>query len=178
MVLKIRFRKFEVIMEESKTKKKKISLATVLGDPAKAVTQLMEDPDIIAKFPEVLAKCPPAAMQILAGNIAQYLPPPTIEVEKVARATTDILRPLLQADIVKTINSIPKVPAPSSGNVDELAEIRKQLAQITSDIKAIQNDLPARIQEQMSNVLKRELETFQKQVVTQAKPIEKTAQKS
>ena len=159
-------------MQEPKTKKKKISLTTILGDPAKAVSQLMDDPDIIAKFPEVLAKCPPAAMQILAGNIAQYLPPPTIEVEKVARATTDILRPLLQEDILKAINSIPTGPTSSSGNVDELADIRKQLAQITSDIKAIQNDLPARVQEQVSNVLKRELETFQKQVVAQSKPIE------
>jgi hypothetical protein len=143
--------------QELKPKKKKISITTILGDPGKAVAQMLEDPDLIAKIPEVLAKCPPAAMQVLACSIAQYLPPTKIEVNDVARATTDILRPMLQEDIVKTINSIPKDVKLNSGNLDELSEIRRQLVQISSAIKAIQDDLPAQIQEQVSIILNRRL---------------------
>ena len=139
--------------QELKPKKKKISITTILGDPGKAVAQMLEDPDLIAKIPEVLAKCPPAAMQVLACSIAQYLPPTKIEVNDVARATTDILRPMLQEDIVKTINSIPKDVKLNSGNLDELSEIRRQLVQISSAIKAIQDNLPAQIQEQVSIIL-------------------------
>ena len=142
---------------ELKPKKKKISITTILGDPGKAVAQMLEDPDLIAKIPEVLAKCPPAAMQVLACSIAQYLPPTKIEVNDVARATTDILRPMLQEDIVKTINSIPKDVKLNSGNLDELSEIRRQLVQISSAIKAIQDNLPAQIQEQVSIILNRRL---------------------
>jgi hypothetical protein len=143
--------------QELKPKKKKISITTILGDPGKAVAQMLEDPDLIAKIPEVLAKCPPAAMQVLACSIAQYLPPTKIEVNDVARATTDILRPMLQEDIVKTINSIPKDVKLNSGNLDELSEIRRQLVQISSAIKAIQDNLPAQIQEQVSIILNRRL---------------------
>ena len=143
--------------QELKPKKKKISITTILGDPGKAVAQMLEDPDLIAKIPEVLAKFPPAAMQVLACSIAQYLPPTKIEVNDVARATTDILRPMLQEDIVKTINSIPKDVKLNSGNLDELSEIRRQLVQISSAIKAIQDNLPAQIQEQVSIILNRRL---------------------
>ena len=143
--------------QELKPKKKKISITTILGDPGKAVAQMLEDPDLIAKIPEVLAKCPPAAMQVLACSIAQYLPPTKIEVNDVARATTDILRPMLQEDIVKTIYSIPKDVKLNSGNLDELSEIRRQLVQISSAIKAIQDNLPAQIQEQVSIILNRRL---------------------
>ena len=143
--------------QELKPKKKKISITTILGDPGKAVAQMLEDPDLIAKIPEVLAKCPPAAMQVLACSISQYLPPTKIEVNDVARATTDILRPMLQEDIVKTINSIPKDVKLNSGNLDELSEIRRQLVQISSAIKAIQDNLPAQIQEQVSIILNRRL---------------------
>ena len=148
---------FNVMTQELKPKKKKISITTILGDPGKAVAQMLEDPDLIAKIPEVLAKCPPAAMQVLACSIAQYLPPTKIEVNDVARATTDILRPMLQEDIVKTINSIPKDVKLNSGNLDELSEIRRQLVQISSAIKAIQDNLPAQIQEQVSIILNRRL---------------------
>jgi hypothetical protein len=96
-------------------------------------------------------------MQVLACSIAQYLPPTKIEVNDVARATTDILRPMLQEDIVKTINSIPKDVKLNSGNLDELSEIRRQLVQISSAIKAIQDNLPAQIQEQVSIILNRRL---------------------
>jgi len=143
--------------QELKPKKKKISITTILGDPGKAVAQMLEDPNLIAKIPEVLAKCPPAAMQVLACSIAQYLPPTKIEVNDVARATTYILRPMLQEDIVKTINSIPKDVKLNSGNLDELSEIRRQLVQISSAIKAIQDNLPAQIQEQVSIILNRRL---------------------
>ena len=147
------------MMQEQKPKKRKLNLMSVLGDPGKAVAELMEDPDIIAKLPEVLAKCPPAAMQVLACSIAPYLPPTKIEVDEVTRATADILRPILQEDIVKTVNAIPKEATP-----DGLSEIRKQLIQLATSIKAIQDDLPAQIQAQVSIIFKTEFEAFQKQV--------------
>ncbi len=166
--------------QEQKPKKKKLSLISILGDPGKAVAELMEDPNIAAKLPEVLAKCPPAAMQVLASCIAQYLPPTKIEVDEVTRATAGILRPILQEDIVKTINAIPKEATTGTGNVDELidlikgqvstmvvdglSEFRKQLVQLATSIKAIQDDLPAQIQAQVSTIFKAELEAFQKQV--------------
>lgn len=150
--------------QEQKPKKKKLSLMSVLGDPGKAVAELMEDPDIIAKLPEVLAKCPPAAMQVLACSIAPYLPPTKIGVDEVTRATADIPRPILQEDIVKTVNAIPKEATTVTGNVDGLSEIRKQLIQLATSIKAIQDDLPAQIQAQVSTIFKAELEAFQKQV--------------
>jgi len=166
--------------QEQKPKKKKISLISLMGDPGKAVAQLMEDPDIIAKIPEVLAKCPPAAMQVLACSIAKYLPPTKIEVGEVTRATADILRPILQEDIVKTVNAIPKEATTGTVNVDELtdlikgqlstmvvnelSEFRKQLVQLATSIKAIQDNLPAQIQAQVSTIIKAELEVFQKQV--------------
>ncbi len=150
--------------QEQKPKKKKISLMSVLSDPGKAVAELMEDPDIIAKIPEVLAKCPPAAMQVLACSVAQYLPPTKIEVDEITRATADILRPILQEHIVKTVNAIPKEVITGTSNVDGLSEIRKQLIQLASSIKAIQDDLPAQIQAQVSTIFKAELEAFQKQV--------------
>jgi hypothetical protein len=167
--------------QEQKPKKKKLSLMSVLGDPGKAVAELMEDPDIIAKIPEVLAKCPPAAMQVLACSIAPYLPPTKIEVDEVTRATADILRPILQEHIVKTINAIPKEATTGTGNVDELSdlikgqvstmvvdglsEVRKQLVHLATSIKAIQDGLPAQIQAQVSTIFKAaELEAFQRQV--------------
>jgi hypothetical protein len=144
------------MMQEQKPKKKKLSITTILGDPGKAVAQLMEDPDIMAKIPEVLAKCPPAAMKVLACSIAQYLPPTKIEVAELTRATTDILRPILKEDI----------EAPTIiGNAEGLAEIRKQLVQMSSAIKAIQDDLPEQIQAQVSAIVKAEFEAFQKMVV-------------
>jgi hypothetical protein len=152
-------------MQEQKPKKKKLSLMSVMGDPGKAIAELMEDPDIVAKIPEVLAKCPPAAMQVLACNIAQYLPPAKIEVDELTRATADILRPILQEHIVKTVNAIPKETPTFIGNAKELSEIRKQLAQMASAIKAIQDDLPAQIQAQVSAIVKSEFEAFQKRVV-------------
>ena len=150
--------------QEQKPKKKKLSLMSVLDDPGKAVAELMEDPDIVAKIPEVLAKCPPAAMQVLACSIAPYLPPTKIEVDEVTRATADILRPILQEHIVKTVNAIPKEATTVTGNVDGLSEIRRQLIQLATSIKAIQDDLPAQIQAQVSTIFKAELEAFQKQV--------------
>ncbi len=147
------------MMQEQKPKKKKLNLMSVLGDPGKAVAELMEDPDIIAKLPEVLAKCPPVAMQVLACSIAPYLPPTKIEVDEVTRATADILRPILQEDIIKTVNAIPK-----ETTTDGLSEIRKQLIQLATSIKAIQDDLPAQIQAQVSTIFKAEFEAFQKQV--------------
>jgi hypothetical protein len=45
----------------------------------------------------------------------------------------------------------------NSGNLDELSEIRRQLVQISSAIKAIQDNLPAQIQEQVSIILNRRL---------------------
>ena len=158
--------------QEQKPKKKKLSLMSVLGDPGKAVAELMEDPDIMAKLPEVLAKCPPAAMQVLACSIAQYLPPTKVEVDELSRATADILRPIIQEDIVKTVNAIPKDAAIITGNSDEIKkkkkkkkyEIRKQLVQMAALIKAIQDDLPAQIQAQVSTIFKSELEGFQKYI--------------
>jgi len=166
--------------QEQKPKKKKLSLMAVLGDPGKAVAELMEDPDIVAKIPEVLAKCPPAAMQVLACSIAPYLPPTKIEVDEVTRATADILRPILQEDIINTVKSIAKEATTSTADVDKLiclikgqvsimvadglSEIRKQLVQLANSIKAIQDDLPAQIQAQVSTIFKAELEAFQKQV--------------
>jgi hypothetical protein len=168
--------------QEQKPKKKKLSLMSVLGDPGKAVAELMEDPDIVAKIPEVLAKCPPAAMQVLACSVAQYLPPTKIEADEITRATADILRPILQEHIVKTVNAIPKGALIGTGNVDELSdlikgqvstmvvnelsEFRKQLVQLAASIKAIQDDLPAQIQAQVSTIVKAEFEAFQKQVET------------
>jgi len=166
--------------QEQKPKKKKLSLMAVLGDPGKAVAELMEDPDIVAKIPEVLAKCPPAAMQVLACSIAPYLPPTKIEVDEVTRATADILRPILQEDIIKTVNAIPKEATTSTADVDKLiglikgqvstmvadglSEFRTQLVHLATSIKAIQDDLPAQIQAQVSTIFKAELEAFQKQV--------------
>ena len=151
--------------QEQKPKKKKLSLMSVLGDPGKAVAELMEDPDIVAKIPEVLAKCPPAAMQVLACSIAQYLPPAKIEVDEITRATADILRPILQEHIVKTVNAIPKEAPTIIGNAEGLSEIRKQFVQMASAIKAIQDDLPVQIQAQVSAIVKAEFESFQKKVV-------------
>jgi hypothetical protein len=164
--------------QEQKPKKKKISLISIMGDPGKAVAQMMEDPDIVAKIPEVLAKCPPAAMQVLACSIAPYLPQTKIEVDELTHATADILRPILQEHIVKTINAIPKEAATGTGNVDELSdlikgqvsimvvdglsEVRKQLVQLAASIKAIQDGLPSQIQAQVSTIVKAELEAFQK----------------
>ena len=150
--------------QEQKPKKKKLSLMSVLGDPGKAVAELMEDPDIVAKIPEVLAKCPPAAMQVLACSIAQYLPPAKIEVDEITRAAADILRPLLQEHIVKTVNAIPKEAPTIIGNAEGLSEIRKQLVQMASAIKAIQDDLPVQIQAQVSAIVKAEFEAFQKRL--------------
>jgi len=112
--------------QQQKPKKKKISLMSVLGDPAKAVAELMDDPDIIAKLPEVLAKCPPAAMQALACNIAPYLPTTKIGADEVTKSIADMPRPLLQADIVNTVNAIPKKVSLATGNADELSEIRSR----------------------------------------------------
>ena len=150
--------------QEQKPKKKKLSLMSVLGDPGKAVAELMEDPDIVAKIPEVLAKCPPAAMQVLACSIAQYLPPAKIEVDEITRATADILRPILQEHIVKTVNAIPKEAPTIIGNAEGLSEIRKQFVQMASAIKAIQDDLPVQIQAQVSAIVKAEFEAFQKRL--------------
>ena len=150
--------------QEQKPKKKKLSLMSVLGDPGKAVAELMEDPDIVAKIPEVLAKCPPAAMQVLACSIAQYLPPAKIEVDEITRAAADILRPLLQEHIIKTVNAIPKEAPTIIGNAEGLSEIRKQLVQMASAIKAIQDDLPEQIQAQVSAIVKAEFVAFQKRL--------------
>ncbi len=150
--------------QEQKPKKKKLSLMSVLGNPGKAVAQLMEDPEIIAKLPEVLAKCPPAAMQVLACSIAPYLPPTKIGVGEVTRDTADIPHPILQEKIVNTDNAIPKEATTITGNVDGLSDIRKQLIQLSTSIKAIQDNLPAQIQAQVSTIIKAELEVFQKQV--------------
>jgi hypothetical protein len=150
--------------QEQKPKKKKLSLMSVLGDPGKAMAELMEDPDIIAKLPEVLAKCPPAAMQVLACSIAPYLPPKIIGVDEVTEATTDIPRPILQEIIVNNKNAISREATTVNGNVDGLSEIRKQLIQLATLIKAIQDDLPAQIKAQVSTILKAELEAFQKQI--------------
>jgi len=147
--------------QAQKPKKKKISLMSVLGDPAKAMAQLMEDPDIIAKIPEVLAKCPPAAMQVLACSIAKYLPPTKDEVGEITRATADIPHPILQEKIVNTDNAIPKEATTITGNVDGLSDIRKQLIQLSTSIKAIQDNLPAQIQAQVSTIIKAELKVFQ-----------------
>ena len=135
---------------------------SVLGNPGKAVAQLMEDPEIIAKLPEVLAKCPPAAMQVLACSIAPYLPPTKIGVDEVTRATADIPRTLLQEKIVNTDSAIPKEATTITGNVDGMSEFRKQLVQLAASIKAIQDNLPAQIQAQVSAIIKAELEMFQK----------------
>ena len=165
--------------QEQKPKKKKISITSILGDPSKAVAELMEDPDIIAKIPEVLAKCPPAAMKVLACSIAPYLPPTKIEGDALTHATADVHRPMLQEDIVKTINAIPKEATTGTGNVDELSdlikgqvstmvvnelsEFRKQLVQLAASIKVIQDGLPAQIQAQVSAIFKAELESSRKQ---------------
>jgi hypothetical protein len=164
--------------QEQKPKKKKLSLMSVMGDPGKAVAELMEDPDIIAKIPEVLAKCPPAAMKVLACSIAPYLPPTKIEGDALNHATANVQRPMLQEDIVKT--AIPKEATTGTGNgeqlidlikvqvatmvADELSEVRKQLVQLAASIKAMQDGLPAQIQAQVSAIFKAELEAFQKQV--------------
>jgi hypothetical protein len=34
--------------QEQKPKKKKLSLMSVMGDPGKAIAELMEDPDIVS----------------------------------------------------------------------------------------------------------------------------------
>ncbi len=109
-------------------------------------------------------------MQVLACSVAQYLPPTKIEVDEITRATADILRPILQEHIVKTVNAIPK-EATVIGNVDGLSEIRKQLIQLATSIKAIQDDLPAQIQAQVSAIFKAELEAFQKQVEVEKQEI-------
>jgi|GEM_PF-3832862 len=119
-------------------------------------------------------------MQVLACSIAPYLPPTKIEVDEVTLATADILRPILQEDIVKTVNAIPKEVTTGTSNVDELSdlikgqvstmvvdelsEFRKQLVQLATSIKAIQDDLPAQIQARVSTIFKAEFEAFQKQV--------------
>jgi len=165
------------MIQEQTPKKKKVGITAFLGDPGKAIAQLMEDPDIIAKIPEVLAKCPPAAMQVLACNIARYLPPPKI-VDDITYADANVLRPAMQPNIEKTANAIPKGTTTGTGNSDELndlikcqvatmvgnelSEVRKQLAQLTSSMKAIQDDLPAQIQARVSSIIKAELEAFQK----------------
>ena len=149
--------------QEQKPKKKKVSLMSVLGDPGKAVAELMDDPDIIAKLPEILAKCPPSAMKVLACSIAPYLLPTKFRVDEVSESTPGIPRPLFQEDILKTVNAIPKEVTIAIDNVDELSEIRKQLGQLADSIKAIQDNLPSQIKTQVSIVVKSELATFQKQ---------------
>jgi hypothetical protein len=171
--------------QEEKPKKKKLSLMSVLGDPGKAVAQLMEDPDIIAKLPEVLAKCPPEAMKVLACSIAPYLPATKIEGGAVTRSTADILHPGLHEDIVMNANALPIEATTGKNNVDgpgdltkgplstmvvnELSEFRKQLVQLAASIKAIQDELPGQIQAQVSTVIKAELEALQKQVESKNK---------
>ena len=147
--------------QEQKPKKKKLSLMSVLNDPSKAVAELMEDPDIIAKLPEVLAKCPPGAMKVLACSIAPYLPSTKIRADEVTSAA-DITPPVFQEDIVKTTNTVPK-EATVIGNVDGLTEIRKQLIQLATSIKDIQDNLPARIRAQALTIFKTEFEAFQDQ---------------
>lgn len=107
---------------------------------------------------------PPAALQVLACSIAQYLPPTKIEVDELTHTTANILRPILQEDILRTINAIPKEATTRTGNVDELSEIRKQLIHLAASIKAIQDDLPTQIQAQVSIIIKAEFEAIQKQV--------------
>jgi hypothetical protein len=142
--------------QEQKPKKKKISLMSVLNDPGKAVSEMMEDPDIVAKIPEVLAKCPPEAMKVLACSIAQYLPP-TNQVDEVTRATAvNELSDYIKGQVSTMV-------------VDELSEFRKQLAQLATSIKAIQDDLPSQIQAQASAIFKTELETFQKRIESKNK---------
>jgi hypothetical protein len=122
------------VTQEQKPKKKKLSLVSVLADPGKAVAELMEDPDIVAKLPEVLAKCPPAAMQVLACSIAPYLPPTKIGVDEVTRATADIPGPILQEDIVNTVNAKPKKASTSTANTDELTDLVKgQISTMLAD---------------------------------------------
>jgi hypothetical protein len=89
-------------------------------------------------------------------------------------------RPIPQEGIVKTVNATPKEATTGTGDVDELTDliksqvsimvvdklsgVRKQLFQLATSIKAIQDDLPAQIQAQVFTIFKAELEAFQKQV--------------
>ena len=150
--------------QEHKPKKKKLSLMSVLADPGKAVAELMDDPDIVAKLPEVLAKCPPAAMQVLACSIAPYLPETRIGVDEVALAIADTRRPLVQEETASTDSAIRPKATTVTGNLDGLSEIRGQLTQLAALIKTIQDDLPTQIQAQVSTVFKAELEAFLKRV--------------
>jgi hypothetical protein len=61
--------------------------------------------------------------------------------------------------------SNPKEAPTIIGNAEGLSEIRKQLVQMASAIKAIQDDLPVQIQAQVSAIVKAEFESFQKKVV-------------
>lgn len=63
--------------------------------------KMAESLGIVEQIPDLIASIPPEVCQVIAGLLAPHLPAPTVEVNEIAKATVNILLPLLQDEVKK-----------------------------------------------------------------------------
>lgn len=142
-------------------KKPALNLTEILQDPGKAIGKLLDDPAVLAKFPEVLAKLPPEAMAPLAEKLAAYLKIPTAE-----EVAAVMPQPASAEEIA--VRLAPLMQSSSEGNGDvsvlvaAITKNQEQLRELAGIVKSIQDEQPVMIQKALSARFVAELEVFQK----------------
>ncbi len=152
------------------SKKKALDITKILADPAAAIGELLESPEVMEKLPAVLAKLPPAAMGVLAERIAEYLPKfPTAE--EIA-AKLEVQTPKLELSNESVAAIIDQVQGQLGrllkNAMDKVAEEQTKLAE---QVKMMQDQQPALISQQVKVIFDKELAEFEAKAKARAEEL-------
>ncbi|MDP2651380.1 MAG: hypothetical protein Q8O98_02190 [bacterium] len=149
-------------MAENKPPKKKFSLGKMIEDPGKAIGELLEDPDVADKLAIAVSKLPPASMDMLAGKIAEFMPKPP---------TADEIAAALEVRIPEGA----PIPGDNGNNgdiatlknqmsdlvMDSFNKLQAQIMQMLAQVKAMQDEQPTLIQNNVASIFNQELKIFE-----------------
>ncbi|MDP2730272.1 MAG: hypothetical protein Q8O55_07310 [Dehalococcoidales bacterium] len=145
--------------EDSKPRKKKLNLSEVLSDPAKVIGELLEDPDVADKLALAVSKLPPAAMDVLAQKIAEYMPKPATADEIAERLEVrmpeEAATPGNNGDIAELKNQLADMV------MDSFTKLQTQILQMLAQVKTMQDEQPALIQNNVASIFNQELKIFE-----------------
>jgi hypothetical protein len=122
----------------------KFDLSKLLSNPAAYISDLLADPEISSKIPEVLSKLPPEAMEALAAEIAKHMPP--VELPSATEIAAELVKIMPQNNMpIDVAEIVAQVKGQISVQVVEgykkLSETQLQLANSLKDLQDRQEQL-------------------------------------
>jgi hypothetical protein len=122
----------------------KFDISKLLSNPAAYISDLLADPEISSKIPEILSKLPPEAMESLAAEIAKHMPPQDLPsaaeiAAELAKVMPQSNNPLDVAEIVAQVKG--QISVQVVEGYKKLSETQLQMANSLKDLQDRQEQI-------------------------------------